>query len=76
MKNLILTIAILFISVSAFADAPYAGQQRQKEFFKLKQEHQIQILNYDHEMANLENQVYDLQAFNKELMAENAKKIL
>lgn len=73
MKKLLLITLITIMSVPAFAGAPSPlSWGRQQYFNQLKEQHKIEIVNYDHEMANLMNQVYDLQKFNGELLAENA----
>lgn len=73
MKKLMTALTILILSVPALAGAPSPlSWGRQQYFDKSKEQHKIEIVNYDHEMANLMNQVYDLQKFNGELLAENA----
>jgi hypothetical protein len=66
---IISVIALFSVCLNAGAPSPLDWQQ---SYFKSTKEHQVKILNYDHEIANLTNQVYDLQAINKDLMLENS----
>ena len=61
------------MSVPAFAGAPSPLSWGKQQYFdQLKEQHKKEIVTYDHEMANLMNQVYDLQKFNGDLLEENA----
>lgn len=68
---LVAVILTTILMIQAFAGAP-SPLEWQKSYYRLEKKQQEQVLNYDHDMANLMNQVKDLQVFNQELLEENA----
>ena len=66
-----LIFAFLLLAGPVLADGP-SPLDWQKEYFRQNKQVQARILDHDWEVANLENQVFDLQVINKELREENA----
>lgn len=73
MKMKFLIIAIIMMLPQFLTAGAPSPLDRQAEYFSSRVEIQRQQLNHDHEVANLMNQIYDLQLFNLGLLKENAE---